>query len=107
MKPDLKTHWIMACVELHAAVASDPEDEDGDKRPIGGYFQNFGVTAASEGEACDLVAAEISDGEISWPESKISVDVVARLSPEIISRSGDWTARGIWYKSGRILFPKD
>lgn len=107
MKPDLKTHWIMACVELHTEIPPDPEDEDGDKRLIAGYFRNFGVTAATEGEACELVEAEISDGEISWPESKISVDVVTRLSPEIISRSGDWTERGIWYRSGRVLFPKE
>jgi len=103
MKPDLKTHWIMACVELHDEIP--PEDDE--NRPIAGYFGNFGVTAASEEEACELVEAEIEDGEISWPESKISVDVVTRLSPEILSRSGDWTERGIWYRSGRILFPKE
>lgn len=99
MKTDLKTHWIMACVEL-----PDTNEEDG---AIAGYFRNFGVTAASEGEACELVETEIDDGEISWPESKISVDVVTRLSPEILSRSGDWTERGVWYRSGRILFPSE
>jgi hypothetical protein len=98
----------MICVALFAEVpAPETGDEDDGDRPIVGYFQNFGVSAASEEEACDLVAGQIADGEIEWPASKISSDVVTRLDPAIIARSGDWTQKGIWYKSGRMFFPRD
>lgn len=98
----------MVCVDLHKAILPDPDDEDDDDRPIVGCVQTFGVTAASEDEAGDLVTEVISDGEIDWSESTVSPSVqIERLSPEVIARSGDWTERGVWYKSGRAFFPAD
>lgn len=98
----------MVRVELDREIPPDPDDEDDDDPPIVGYFQNFGVTAGSENEAWDLVAEGISDGEISWSESTISSKVIIQqLSPTIISKSGDWTEKGVWYKSGRAFFPAD
>jgi hypothetical protein len=108
-KPNLslRTYWIMLCVELHAEIPSAPDDPGEDKRPLVGYYQNFGVTTTTEPEACRLVSDQIQDGSIEWSESRISFDVIDRLDPEILSRANDWNSEGIWYKSGRVFFPRE
>jgi hypothetical protein len=96
----------MVEVALDHPIAPDPDDPE-DSGDAVGYFQNFGVTAATEGEACELVEGAIQDGEIRWEESRVSRDVIHRLSPAILDRAGDWSERGVWYKSGKALFPAD
>ena len=108
MNSSLGTYWIMARVQLDREIPPDPDDEEDDVGALVGYFQNFGVTAPSEEDACDLVEKVVADGEIYWSESEVSPSVIIeRLSPEIIARAGDWTEKGIWYKSGRAFFPAD
>jgi hypothetical protein len=98
----LKTYWIMIRVDLiEVRPVSDPEQNGS----IGGYFRNFGVTAASEREACDFVAGEVEDGNVDWSQSKVAADVMGRLDRKILERSGDWSQRGIWYRSGHVFFP--
>jgi hypothetical protein len=102
------TYWIMAQVQLDRRIPPDPDDEEDDVGALVGYFWNFGVTALSQQEACNLVEELVVDGEIYWSESEVSPGVVVEhLSPEIIARAGDWTKKGIWYKSGRVFFPAD
>lgn len=105
VRTELRTYWVMACVELHRELPA-PEGDD-DRRPDVGYYRNFGVTTSTEVEVCSLVEAEVADGDIAWSKSEISVDVVNRLNPDIIARAGDWTQQGIWYRSGRVFFPGD
>jgi hypothetical protein len=104
-KPSLTTFWVMVPVDLHEELPA-PEGDD-DRRPDLGYFRNFGVTALTEEEACERVASEIADGQISWSEAEISVDVIGRLDPAIIEKAGDWTEEGVWYRSGRVFFPRE
>lgn len=103
----LQTFWIIACVALDREIPPDPDDPEDDDPPIVGYYRNFGVSAASEEEARRLVTADVPDGEIDWAESTICPRDIETLHPDIIARSGDWTEMGIWYKSGRALFPAD
>lgn len=103
-QPELRTYWVTACVELHTEIPPDPTDPD-DQDPLVGYVRNFGVTSASEVEARDLVTSDVTDGDITWSQSAITADMVGRLTPIIVTKSGDWTERGIWYRSGRMLFP--
>jgi hypothetical protein len=107
MELRLQTYWLVVCVDLHVPVHPEPGQEDDDPRPDVGYVQDFGVTAASEEEASDLVVGLISDGDICWSDSTVALTVVEHLHPEIIARAGDWTEKGIWYKSGRAFFPAD
>jgi hypothetical protein len=93
--------------ETLSRVAFVIDSDDEHKEVIGGYFRNFGVTAASEQEACNSVAGEVCDGDIDWSQSKISVDVIERLDSELPAKSGDWHHRGIWYRSGHVYFPLD
>lgn len=107
MESPLETYWIMARVQLDEEILLDSDDEEDNVGPIVGYFQNFGVTAASEKEALGLVEQMVSDGEIDWPDSTISTKPVLRLDRKIIDQAGDWTESGVWYKSGRVFFPAD
>jgi hypothetical protein len=106
-REELRTYWIKICVELFSEIGPAPDDADEDRRPIVGYFRNYGVTAGSERRACDLVATEITDGAIAWSESRVSCDVMARLAPAIIARAGDWSQEGVWFRSGRIFFTEE
>ena len=74
-------------------IPPDPDDPDDDPPPVG-YFRNFGVSANSEGEAWNMVTPETADGEITWSQSAISVDVVGRLALAIVANAGDWTFEG-------------
>lgn len=100
------TYWIMVEVALDQPIAPDPDDPEDSGEAVG-YIQNFGVTATNEGEACALVEETIGDGEIRWAESRISRDVIHRLEQKILDRAGDWSEKGIWYRSGRAFFPAD
>lgn len=104
--PGLRTYWIMVCVRLYSDLPPAPGESEDDPRPAVGYFQNFGATAASEEEVCKLVASQITDGAVLWPSSEVSSDVVTRLHPGILTEAGDWNQKGIWYKSGRVFFPR-
>ena len=101
-----KTFWFTVEVALEHSIAPDPNDPD-DAGAAVGYIQNFGVTASTESEACELVAEAIHDGAILWAESRISQDVIDRLDQTILEMGSDWSKKGIWYKSGRALFPAD
>ena len=106
MTPASSTYWIMVEVALDHPIPPDPDDPDDSGEAVG-YIQNFGVTAATEGEACDWVESAISDGAIRWNGSRVSRDVIHRLGQTILDRAGDWGERGIWYRSGKALFPAD
>jgi hypothetical protein len=44
------------------------------------------------------------DGEIDWEKSETSTVTPERLDRDIVTRSADWTAKGIWYRAGRALY---
>ena len=105
MHPGLRTYWIMVCVNLHQEIA--PTDDEEDRRPLVGYYRNYGVTAPSEEEACSIVESRVEDGSIRWHDTRVSVDVIARLDHAIVAMAKDWTSAGVWYVSGRVLFPRE
>jgi hypothetical protein len=71
-----------------------------------GYFLNLGVRCAPETLRA-LVEREIHDGSVLWSESEHSEVVPHELSPDIVSRMTPVAVDGVWYKSGRVLFPAD
>jgi hypothetical protein len=99
-------YWVMLCVDLHAPVTRDPQDEADDLPTVlAGYFRNFGITAISEEGARQLAASEILDGTVSWEETESYAVSVHELPPTVIEQASDWTVPGVWYKSGRAFFP--
>lgn len=107
-QPPLSTYWVTVCVELHTKIYPDPDDtEEDDSRPVVGYFRNFGVTSHSEQAACEEVAMEIVEGDIDWSDSTSYPVNPETLDSIVLERTGDWSVPGIWYRSGRILFPED
>jgi hypothetical protein len=102
MTPTVTPYWLVIHVRLHEALR--PAKDDPDRRLVNGYYTTFGVTAASELEAEELVASAVRDGEIDWDKSETSLVTPERLDRDIVARSADWTAMGIWYRAGRALY---
>jgi hypothetical protein len=101
----LIAYFVTVCVELHAEIKALADDPDPDRRPVVGYYRRYGVSAATETEALELVSAAIADGDIDWADSRIALADLGTLTPQIVERSGDWSQKGVWYTGGRILFP--
>jgi hypothetical protein len=105
---ELQAYWILVSVILFVAEPILEEDgQPADEGPSIGYYRNFGVTAESEAEACEIVLAAVDDGDIDWNETEVSLVVPATLDAAVVARAGDWTDRGIWFKGGRVLFGEE
>jgi len=98
--PPVKDYWITVRVSLRA-----PLPVDGRAHMVG-YFLNLGVRCAPE-TLREVVEREIHDGSVLWSESEHSEVVPHELSPDIVSRMTPVFVDGVWYKSGRVLFPAD
>jgi hypothetical protein len=82
------TFWILVEVALDHPIAPDPEDPEDSGEAVG-YFQSFGVTAATEEEACELV-----EGAVVWE----SIASVIRSAGTRRSTS-PWLVSSIWSTS--------
>lgn len=110
-----KQYFLRVLVWLHQPIYADPMldrpihgdlIEPGKKEPpLVGYFRNFGVTAASEWEARTLIQNIVDDGEIEWGKVSWAEVDLRSLDQQIAKQCEDSTLTGVWYKSGRILFP--
>jgi hypothetical protein len=67
---------------------------------------NLGVRCTPE-TLRELVEREVHDGSVLWSESEYSDVVPHELAPDIVSRMTPVAVDGVWYKSGRALFPAD
>jgi hypothetical protein len=100
--PPLRDYSVNVLVELatplSVAGANDP--------PAVGYFLRLGVRSTPD-RLRSFVENAITDGAVRWDESTYEE-----------ARPDDWDAsfrklftpvdgEGIWYRSGRILFPRD
>lgn len=98
--PPVKDYWVTVRVSLH-----EPLPVDG--RPnLVGYFLNLGVRCEPD-TLREFVEREISDGSILWNEFEHSEVVPHELAPDVVSRITPVAVDGVWYKSGRALFPAD
>jgi hypothetical protein len=55
MTETVDPYWVVLHVRLHEALR--PAKDDSGRRLVNGYYTTFGVTAASELEAEELVAS--------------------------------------------------
>jgi hypothetical protein len=107
--PQLRRFRVLAAVVLRppepiVGPAGEPAGE------ATGYFRNIGVTAESEHAAQALVEQSISDGSVTWPESRV-MELSDSGVRELMGRArpldgGAFRAEtsGIWYQSGRSLY---
>jgi hypothetical protein len=72
-----------------------------------GYYITFGVTASSEAAARTLVERAVTDGEILWDDSAVSKLEDIELDPQILGKANTLQGDGVWYASGRILYPDE
>jgi hypothetical protein len=94
--------WVTVCVRLNEPLHGVGESTD---PPAVGYIRNFGIRLLGP-QPKPYLEHLISDGTIDWDETEFneidphSLDRATRK--QIVSPS----AKGIWYKSGRIYFPE-
>ena len=108
-KSEGRTFWVLLGVDLAEPLRFD-EASDGEGQTIVGYYQNFGVTAATAKEALDAAssAARVgpTNGTLRLEETSVREVDVKQLDDDIRRRVGSaWKKPGIWYQSGRAFFP--
>ena len=95
----LRTFQIMVCVRYKELRYFDMSD--GNLSPAAGYFRNYVVRARSEDEVRELVANDITDGEIDWDDSEL-----AESSASIeCSSQAMLTQSRIVFRSSHLLYP--
>jgi hypothetical protein len=101
----LRTFWVSLHIELNSPLKLEPEGANGDgPREAVGFFQNFGVTAASAEDASQMAITQVTpSGRVHWEDSTVEPIQVEQLAPEVVKRATDWDQSGVWYRSGRIF----
>ena len=108
-KPEGEIYWISLRVDLTEPLPIQSDGSEGESVVVVGFFQNFGVTAASPQAALEAASREATLGRNAGLVSEPRVTAVdpSSLETEVRQRSGDWTRAGIWYRSGRAFFPSE
>lgn len=94
-------YWASVKVRLHTPI---PLEDEEDPRSVVGYFRNFGLRIRPD-ELMPVLEEAIGDGKILWDASEWypidpdSLDRVVRRRIVAVSPGG------IWYVSGRVLYP--
>jgi hypothetical protein len=68
-----------------------------------GYYRVFGVRGTPQ-QIELILAREIDDGVIEWPDSEWHPINPESLEMEIRKRTKPVADEGIWYRSGRVLY---
>lgn len=90
-------HWARIRVSLTEPLIADGE-------VIVGYMRLFGLRATEQNVRA-VIATEITDGVVDWSESEWYPVDRTTLDETIQQRSVEIAGEGVWYRSGRILFP--
>ena len=77
-----------------------------DDEVVVGYMRLFGLRA-SEQNVRAVISREITDGVVEWAESEWYRVDRATLDETIQQRSVEIIGEGVWYRSGRILYPAE
>ena len=70
-----------------------------------GYVMNICMDANSALDAKGLAMSYVDDGTIDWSNSVIKEATEATVSEDILKLRIAGQERGVWYRSGRVLFP--
>lgn len=101
----MKHFIITACVVFHTPLPV--KDPNAECSSVAGYYANFGVTAERTESAAAMVSDLVKDGLVDWNDSTVREIDLQTFDEEIASQCRKPTERGIWYRSGRAIFPAD
>ena len=96
-----KHFFLTVCVILDSPLKGN----DGQK--LVGYYRNFGLNASSSKMARATVIEEVTDGTIEWSDSSISRIDLSTFQKDIAVHCKKPRKQGVWYVSGRSIFPED
>jgi len=96
----MKSYLSRLCVKLCLPFSSDDNT-------VVGYYINIGVDADTEDEAAALAEKSIVDGIVDWGASEVFEADRKTVSKDILEKRPPQQVKGLWYRSGRVLFPAD
>ena len=100
--PPLRDYSLNVHVELATPISivgsSDP--------PAVGYYLRLGVRATPD-RLRPFVESAISDGAVRWDDSTCEEARPNDWEGSFRKRFTPVDGEGIWYRSGRVLFPRD
>ena len=80
--------------------------ERSETKKLAGYYRNFGLSAFSDNDARSIISSEITDGIIDWPDSDMQKINLSEFDQEITFHCKKPSETGVWYTSGRSVFPE-
>jgi hypothetical protein len=101
----LQREWTV----FHAAVQArldQPLTIEGN-RPAVGFWRNYGLTAQDAASVEPMLHSRLALEHASIASVDPKPILFASLEPDIQSKAGCPCETGIWYESGRVLFPDD
>lgn len=90
-------YWARILVSLTEPLIADEE-------VVVGYSRLFGLYATEQNVRV-VISTQITDGVVDWSKSEWYRADRATLDETIQQRSVEIAGEGVWYRSGRILFP--
>ena len=93
-------YWARILVSLADPLLTE------DDEVVVGYMRLFGLHAGEQ-NVRGIISKEITDGAIEWSESEWYRIDRATLDETIKRRSVELAGEGVWYRSGRILYPAE
>ena len=103
----LNHYLVTVAVRLHGLIRPSPSKEDPNPAALVGYFINIGVSAKTPEDALRTISAAIDDGIIEPDKAEFKRVGVDEIHSDILRRFESSEKLGIWYRSGRVLFPSD
>jgi hypothetical protein len=100
--PPLRDYSLNVLVELAVPRTTESPSE----LPAVGYFLRLGVRATPE-RLRSFVEDAITDGAVRWEESTCEEACPDSWDASIRKNFTPVAGEGVWYRSGRILFPRD
>ncbi|HEY6166656.1 MAG TPA: hypothetical protein VI454_01360 [Verrucomicrobiae bacterium] len=106
MSRDIFSHFVVTVLVRLTEPITLPTSADGDEPSrVVGYYMNLGVSDLNESSARTLISDLISDGEIDWEKTRWRDFSDGQENPPMQTGFDTGPKPGVWYRSGRILFP--
>jgi hypothetical protein len=93
-------YWVVVLVALHEPLVF----EDPARKAIVGYYRCLGIRCEPD-RLRELLSATVDDGTIDWPKTRVSKTDPASHDKDVRCGISLETPTGVWYESGKILFP--
>jgi len=95
--------WAQVCVRFKVSI---PPSDDPEGPLLIGYYRNIGFRSRIADPQL-LIEKIFPEGTINWADTEYYEIDVTKLDRDIRKRVTEPDESGVWYRSGRILFPAD